>query len=82
MYAGGKLTGLAAIRSFYFEVFKFFPAGKTNLEVKQKIIEKGKAYIAWTADSPVAEVPLGTDSFEINEGKIIWQSLAAHITFK
>lgn len=33
-----------------------------------------KVYIVWTADSPVVNVSFATDSFEIKEGRILWQS--------
>lgn len=75
----GKLGGLAQIRSFFIEVFKLFPAGQTKLDLKQLIIDDDMAYITWSSNSPVAEVPLGTDTFEIRDGRIIWQTLAAHI---
>jgi predicted SnoaL-like aldol condensation-catalyzing enzyme len=78
----GKLDGLAAIRSFFTEVIKLFPSGKTNLAIKQLIISNDIVYITWTSDSPVAEVPMGSDSFEIKDGKIVWQTLAAHILLK
>ena len=78
----GKLTGLAQIRSFFMEVFKLFPSGKTKLDIRQLITENDKAYIVWNSDSPAAEISLGTDSFEIQGSKIKWQTLAAHIILK
>lgn len=78
----GKLSGLAQIRAFFTEVFKLFPAGETKLAVSQLIINDYLAYIAWKSNSPAAEVPLGTDTFEIRNGKILWQTLAAHIILK
>jgi hypothetical protein len=78
----GKLAGLNSIRSFFIEVFKLFPAGKTQLDIKQMIIDNDKAYIAWSADSPVISVPMGTDSFEIENGIIIWHTAALHIISK
>jgi hypothetical protein len=78
----GKLTGLNSIRSFFIEVFKLFPAGKTQLDIKQMIIDNSRAYIAWSADSPVIAVPIGTDSFEIENGIIVWQTAAMHIISK
>ena len=78
----GKLSGLAAIKSFYNNVIPLFPAGKTELEIKQMIFHDDKAYLSWNSDSPVASIPLGTDSFEIKDGKITWQTMAAQIIIK
>lgn len=47
------------------------------------MIAKGnKVYIIWIADSPVVNVPFATDSFEIVDGKILWQSAAFQIVQK
>lgn len=77
----GALKGLSSIRSFFEGVFKIVPAG-SHLEVKQTFIRGNLAYLAWTCDSPIVSIPLGTDSFIIREGKIEFQTLAAHIVFK
>jgi len=78
----GPLQGLLAIRSFYEQAFQFCPSSTIRLEVTQRIIKNNMAYIAWTSDSSIASVPMGTDSFEIENDKIVWQSLAAHILIK
>lgn len=78
----GKLTGKDAIRSFYTEVFKLCPARKSQLEIKQMITNDEKVYIVWSADSALANIPTGTDTFEIKEDKIVFQTLAAHIIMK
>ena len=78
----GTFTGLEAISSFFQYVFALMPKEGTQLEVKYRMIKDEKAYIVWTADSPAIQVPMGTDSFEIRDDKIIWQSTAAHITHK
>lgn len=78
----GKLTGMSAIRSFFSNVINLFPAGQTKLDVKQMIVENDKAYLFWNSDSPVASIPFATDSFEIEDGKILWQTVAAQIVMK
>lgn len=78
----GKLTGKDAIRSFYTEVFKLCPAGKSQLDMKQMIANDEKVYIVWSADSALANIPTGTDTFEIKKDKIVFQTLAAHIIMK
>ena len=46
------------------------------------IIKGDKVYIVWNADSPIINVPIGTDSFEIIDGKILWQTTAIQIIQK
>ena len=74
----GALKGLNAIRSFLEEVFKMVPKGST-LETKQMIVRDNLAYITWFGESPFVSIPLGTDSFIIENDKIVYQTLAAHI---
>ncbi|MGV3641461.1 MAG: nuclear transport factor 2 family protein [Adhaeribacter sp.] len=75
----GFLVGLEAIAGFYTKAFALLPKGESKLEVKQRLHKENKAYLVWTADSPVVQIPLGTDSFEFRNNKIAWQSLAAQI---
>ncbi|MBD0377934.1 MAG: hypothetical protein ICV51_20190 [Flavisolibacter sp.] len=58
------------------------PKEGTRLELTYRMIKDDKAYLVWTADSPAIQVPMGTDSFEIKNDKIVWQSTAAHIIHK
>jgi hypothetical protein len=74
----GALTGLNAIRSFFEEMFKILPKGST-LELKQQIIRDDVAYIVWSADSSFVNIPVGTDTFIMKDGSIIYQIVAAHI---
>jgi len=78
----GAIVGLEAISSFYAYAFTLFPKGKTELEIKKMIVKDNKVYIVWTADSPVVDISFGTDSFEITEGKILWQSTAFQMAQK
>lgn len=78
----GPIVGLEAISSFYTWAFTLFPKDPTTLEIKKMIVKGDKIYIVWNADSPVITVPIGTDSFEIKNGKILWQSTALQIIQK
>ncbi len=78
----GAIKGLKDIRSFFSYAFTLFPKESTSLKIKQMIVNKDKAYIVWTAESAVINVPIGTDSFEIKIGKILWQSAAIQIISK
>jgi SnoaL-like domain len=78
----GAIVGLKAISSFFSYAFTLFPKDKTKLEIKKMIAKDNKVYIVWTADSPIVNVPFATDSFEIKEGKILWQSTAIQMVQK
>ncbi len=78
----GPIVGLEAISSFFTYAFTLFPKDATRLEIKQMIIKGDKVYIVWNADSPIINVPIGTDSFEIIDGKILWQTTAIQIIQK
>lgn len=75
----GAMVGLEAISSFYSYVFTLLPKENTTLELKQQVVKQDKAFIVWSADSAAVNIPIGTDSFQMKDGKILWQSLAAHI---
>ena len=78
----GEIVGLEAISSFFSYAFTLFPKDKTKLELKKMIAKDDKVYILWTADSPIVNIPFATDSFEIKEGKILWQSTAFQMVQK
>ena len=78
----GPLAGLDAISAFFTYAFTLFPKVGTRLEIRQTIAKGNKLYVVWNADSPIISVPIGTDSFEIIDGLILWQSTAIHIIQK
>ena len=74
----GPLKGLAAIRDFYEGIFNIFPKGSA-LEVSREIVRDKIAYIAWSGESTFVTMPLGTDTFMMEDDKIVYQTLAAQI---
>jgi ketosteroid isomerase-like protein len=74
----GALKGIDAIRSFFEETFKIVPKGST-LDMKEQIIRNNIAYIVWSGDSSFVSIPLGTDTFIMENDKIAFQILAAQI---
>lgn len=78
----GTIVGLKAISSFYSYAFTLFPKGNTRLEIKKMIAKGNKLYVIWIADSPIVNVSFATDSFEIKDGKILWQSAAFQMVQK
>ena len=80
--ADGHLKGKEAIAAFYSYVFSILPRESTEMHLVQRIVQGNKAFLVWSADSAFITIPLGSDSFEILDGKIIWQSITAHIVPK
>jgi len=77
----GPVTGLNAIRSWFEEIFKAFPKS-SSLDLKQTIIRDNVAYIVWSGESSFVNIPLGVDTFIMENDKILYQNLAAHIVPK
>lgn len=71
----GPLKGLAAIRQFFADFFTAIPTGST-FEMKQLTVIDQVAYIAWASESAVANIPLGTDTFFLENGKILFHTVA------
>jgi len=78
----GAIVGLDAISSFYTYVFTLLPKAQFTLDIQQRIVKEDKAYIVWSTESPVVNIPVGSDSFQMSGDKIIWQSLVAQIIQK
>jgi len=74
----GPVSGLNAIRAWFEEIFKADLKG-SPLDLKPTIIRDNVAYIVWSGESPFVSIPLGADTFIIENDKILYQSLAAYI---
>ncbi|OLY90572.1 SnoaL-like domain-containing protein [Cnuella takakiae] len=74
----GSIKGLAAIRKFFATYFVTIPTGSA-FEMRQLMVTGSTAYIVWASDSQVASIPLGTDTFFLQDGKIRLHTVAAHI---
>jgi ketosteroid isomerase-like protein len=74
----GPLKGLTAIRSFFADYFRIIPTG-SSFEMKRLTVTSNAAYLVWASASPVADIPLGTDSFFLEGNKIRLHTVAAHI---
>jgi hypothetical protein len=77
----GPLKGLLAIRQFFADYFVAIPAGSA-FDMKRLTVTGNAAYIVWTSDSDFASIPLGTDSFFLENGKIRLHTVAAQILSK
>lgn len=71
----GPLKGLEAIRAFFEAFFKAIPTGSA-FEMKQLSVKNNLAYIVWTSESPVAKIPVGTDTFFLDGDRIKYHTVA------
>jgi ketosteroid isomerase-like protein len=76
----GVSKGHAAIHAAYSALFAgLFQPGTYDFTLDAMHIEGEVAYIAWRANCAAAEVPMGTDTFVVRNGKIVAQTFAAKI---
>ena len=78
----GEIKGLEGIKGFFEYVFSLLPQESFKFNMAQQIIFGDYAYLAFNCNSSLVDVPMGTDTFKIQGGKILWQALGAHIVQK
>ena len=72
--------GRAAIHAVYSDLFAgLFKPDTYDFTMNAEHIEGDVAYIAWRASCASAEVPLGTDTFVVQGGKIVAQTMTTKI---
>jgi hypothetical protein len=72
-------TGRQAIRGFFAGMIPQFPKQKTRFDLDKMIVNEGLALIVWHATTPTLNVPLGTDSFLLKDGKILQQTFVGQM---
>jgi ketosteroid isomerase-like protein len=75
MTPNGCINGLVAIRKFFEDFFAIIPTG-SDFSMKQKTIVDHVAYIAWVSESVQAKIPMGTDTFVLENDKIKYHTVA------
>ena len=72
--------GREAIRAAYGELFAgLFKPGTYDFTLDAEHVEGDIAYIAWRLTGATANVPLGSDTFVVRDGKIIAQAYTAKV---
>ncbi|TDE16146.1 nuclear transport factor 2 family protein [Dyadobacter psychrotolerans] len=71
----GPLKGLEAIKGFFEDYFAVIPTGSA-FEMKQLSVTGPVAYVAWTSESATFTFPIGTDTFFIQDEKIVYHTVA------
>lgn len=69
--------GKSEIRRFFAEFIEALPeAGIDRFALRSLWVHGNVAYITWSVGS---EIPLGTDTFVVDNGKIVSQTYAMHV---
>ena len=74
-------TGTEEIRAFFDGLIMHFPKQQSGFELDKFVVNDELAYIVWHANTPSLDVPYGTDTFIIKDGKIYQQTFAAQLKF-
>ena len=73
--------GTQDIRAFFDGLIKHFPKQQSTFELDKLVVNDELAYIVWHANTPSLDVPYGTDTFILKDGKIHQQTFAAQLKF-
>jgi ketosteroid isomerase-like protein len=78
----GPLRGADAIRPLFQKMIAEFAKPGAAFTMKQQFVQGGYAYILWTAETADNVYELGTDTFVVEDGKIVAQSFTGTIKSK
>lgn len=78
----GPLSGVNAIRPLFEGLLAEFAKPGSSFELKHQSIKGDYAYILWTAETADNRYDLATDTFVVQNGKIVAQSFTAKIVPK
>lgn len=68
--------GLSEIRENFVFAFGLFPKDSASLQLDKTIVKDDVGYIIWKASAPKIKLSFGTDTFIIQDGKIVRQTFA------
>ncbi len=78
----GVLRGSEAIRRFFVSLFEEFAKPGKSFEMLRQEVDGDTAYIVWKAETADNRFELGTDTFIVQNGKIVTQTFAGKISPK
>jgi ketosteroid isomerase-like protein len=78
----GPLRDGDAIKEFFQSLIAEFRKPGATFSLKHQSVEGDYGYILWTAETADNVYGLGTDTFVVRDGRIIFQSFAGKITPK
>ena len=74
-------TGLEEIRVFFAGLIMHFPRQMSNLVLDKLVANNDLVYVVWHAKTTSLEVPVGSDTFIIKDGKIYQQTFVGQLNF-
>jgi hypothetical protein len=74
--------GLTEIRANFVSAFGAFPKASSSLKLTKSIVNQDIGYIIWEATTPSFNLTFGTDTFIIQNGKIVRQTYAGVVSAK
>jgi predicted SnoaL-like aldol condensation-catalyzing enzyme len=78
----GMLRGSEAIRLFFARLFEEFAKPGMSFEMVRQEVCGDTAYIVWKAETADNHFEVGTDTFIVQNGKIVTQTFAGKISPK
>jgi ketosteroid isomerase-like protein len=78
----GRLRGPDAIKPLFQAMIAEFAKPGSTFSMKEQFVEGNYAYILWSAETADNVYELGTDTFVVQDGKIVAQSFTGKITPK
>ncbi len=76
----GPLRGLDAIRPLFQTMIAEFAKPGAKFNIKHQSVEGPYGYIFWTGETAENMYELGTDTFVVQDGKIVAQSFTGKVT--
>ena len=78
----GLLHGSEAIRGFFVGLFEEFAKPGMSFEMLREEVDGDTAFIVWKAETADNRFEVGTDTFIVQNGKIVTQTFAGKISPK
>jgi hypothetical protein len=77
----GTYRGIEAIKSFFVGLIVHFPKKQSKFDLDKLVINEELIFIVWHARTPSLNVPMGSDTFIIRNGKIVQQTFVGQLVF-
>ena len=74
-------SGPKEISTFFVGLNVHFPLQKSNFVLDKVVANDDLVYIVWHAKTPSLQVPIGSDTFIIKDGKIYQQTFVGQLNF-
>jgi predicted SnoaL-like aldol condensation-catalyzing enzyme len=73
-------SSLEEISAFFVDLNMHFPQQKSDLVLDKVVVNNDLVYITWHAKTPSLQVPIGSDTFIIKDGKIYQQTFVGQLS--